>query len=113
MAALLPSLCIFALAGGCAWSFLAARLFSHHSCQPFWGASETVVWRVTAPVPRFCQMNSKIWLFHKGRAGVWSPPGCRVGGMCNWLRGLELPAPESLPRVRGSGCAEAGGALGG
>uniref|UniRef100_A0A8D0EPB5 E74 like ETS transcription factor 3 n=1 Tax=Strix occidentalis caurina TaxID=311401 RepID=A0A8D0EPB5_STROC len=83
MAALLPSLCIFALTGGCAWSFLTARLFSHRSCAPFQGPSETAVWRASlASAPRFCQANSKIWLFHEGQAGTWSPPGCRVTGMC-------------------------------
>lgn len=97
MAALLPSWCIFALARVCAWSFLTARLFYHRSCQPFWGPSEMAVWRGPHLVPKLCQANSKIWLFHEGWAGVWSPPGWRVTGMCFLrLTGLELPALESL-----------------
>lgn len=105
MAALLPSLCIFALAGGCAWSFLTARLFSHRSCQPFWGPSEMAVWRGPHLAPKLCQANSKIWFFHEGWAGVWSPPGWRVTGMC-FLRLVERTGAAStgVPAV-GSGAA--------
>lgn len=88
-AALLPSLCIFTLRRE------TRLVFSHcMPALPFGGPARQRSGGSPPPAPRFCQVNSKIWLFHEGQAGAWSPPGCRVTGMC-FLRLVEWTGAAS------------------
>ena len=105
----------------------ALGLFSLHACSPtaaaspFGGPERQWSGGAPPPAPRFCEANSKIWLFMRAGQGLGPLLAAELLGCasCDWLRGLELPAPESLQWAAGQQavpapallCCGAGGVL--